>query len=51
MVPTSYAQALDRAMNDVLFLAERPYVLNWIGRQNTTDDENVQAGILVDLTE
>lgn len=51
MVPTSYAQALDRAMNDVLFLAERPYVINWIGRQNSNDDENVQAGILVDLTE
>lgn len=50
MVPTSYAEALDRAMNDVLFLAERPYLINWIARQDSNDDEHVQAGVLVDLT-
>lgn len=49
-IPGSYAQALDRAMNDVLFFAERPYLINWIARQDSNDDDHVQAGVLVDLT-
>jgi hypothetical protein len=47
-VPADYAQALDRSMNDVLFLAERPYLLNWMARQDVTDHDHIQAGVLVD---
>jgi hypothetical protein len=48
-VPDTYAQAFDRALNDVLFIAERPYLFNWIARQDAADDDHVQAGVLIDL--
>lgn len=48
-VPGNYAEALDRSLNDVLFIAERPYAFNWIARQSDTDDDHTQAGVLVDL--
>ncbi len=49
-VPASaYAQILDRSMNDVTVIAERPYLLNWIARQHPGDGDHVQAGVLVDL--
>lgn len=50
IVARDYAQALDRSMNDAVFLAERPYLLNWVGKTDGADDEHVQAGVLVDLT-
>ncbi len=49
IVPTDYVQALDRSLNDLRFLAERSYLFNWIGRQDSSDDHHTQAGILVDL--
>lgn len=49
-VPSNYSEALDRSLNDVQFLAERPYLINWIARQDTLDDDHAQAGVLVDLT-
>lgn len=49
VVPDNYAEAIDRSMNDVLFIAERPYLINWIARQDAADDDHVQAGVLIDL--
>lgn len=43
-------QSMDRTLNDDVFIAERPYLINWIGRQDTSDDEHVQAAVLVDLS-
>ena len=48
-IPGSYAEAIDRSLNDVMFYAERPYLINWIARQSTADDDHVQAGVLIDL--
>ena len=45
----NYAQTLDRSNNDVLFIAERPYLFNWIARNDPADDDHLQAGVLVDL--
>jgi hypothetical protein len=45
----NYAQTLDRSNNDVLFIAERPYLLNWLARNDPADDDHLQAGVLVDL--
>lgn len=50
IVPTDYAEAMDRSMNDIVFEALRPYLINWIGKQDAADDEHVQAAVLVDLT-
>lgn len=47
-VPTDYSQALDRSNNDVLYIAEREYVLSWVGRSSPSDDNHIQAGVLVD---
>ncbi len=47
--PFTYSEAIDRSNNDVLFLAERPYLLNWIARQDSGDDDHIQAGVLIDL--
>lgn len=48
-VPANYAEAFDRSNNDVLYIAERPYLFNWIARTDPADDAHVQAGALVDL--
>lgn len=48
VVPADYAQALDRSINDVLFIAERSYLINWVGRQDPTDSDQIQAGVLID---
>lgn len=45
---SSYQQILDRTLNDVYVIAERPYLLNWLGRTSSLDDDHVQAGVLVD---
>jgi hypothetical protein len=50
VLPADYSQALDRNNNDVMFIAERSYVLNWVGRTDPADDTHVQAGILIDRT-
>jgi hypothetical protein len=48
-VPASaYAEILDRSMNDVLVIAERPYVFNWVARQDPHDSDHTQAGVLID---
>lgn len=44
----SYAQALDRSSNTVSLIAERDYLLLWVGRQTTTDESHLQAGVLID---
>ncbi len=49
LIPENYAEALDRSVNDLRYIAERPYLFNWIGRQDSNDDHHTQAGILVDL--
>lgn len=48
VIPLNYYEAIDRALNDVLFFAERPYLFNWIGREDSGDDNHVQAGVLID---
>jgi hypothetical protein len=45
----NYAQTLDRSNNDVLFIAERPYLFNWIARNDPADADHLQAGVLIDL--
>jgi hypothetical protein len=49
IVPGNYSEAINRTVNDVLFMAERPYLFNWIARQDPADDDHVQAGVLIDL--
>jgi hypothetical protein len=49
VVPELYSQALDRSMNDLRYFAERPYAFNWIARQDGSDPDHTQAGVLVDL--
>lgn len=44
----TYAQSLDRTSNQATFYAERDYLLTFVGRQSPTDDNHVQAGVLID---
>lgn len=44
-----YSQVLDREQNEVTLIAERNYVLVWVGRQDTADEHHIQAGVLVNL--
>ncbi len=48
ILPDTYAQAIDRAHNEVVYLAERNYLLTWVGRQDSNDETQVQAGVLID---
>lgn len=48
--PARYSEAFDRNLNDVEFMAERPYLINWIGRQDSSDPDHIQAGVLIDRT-
>lgn len=48
VIPDTYGEALDRSSNEVTFIAERSYVLVWVGRQDGSDDNHVQAGVLID---
>lgn len=41
-------EALDRSTNDVTFIAERNYLVAWVGRQTSGDTNHVQAGVLID---
>jgi len=41
-------EALDRTSNDISLIAERDYLLLWVGRQDSSDTSNVQAGVLID---
>lgn len=43
----TYQEILDRTFNDVVVVAERPYVFNWMARQDPTDPDQTQAGVLV----
>jgi hypothetical protein len=51
VIPADYSQALDRSNNDVLYIAEREYVLNWVGRSDPSDEHHIQAGVLIDRTD
>lgn len=48
-IPATVAQALNREMNDIAYFAERAYIINWTARQDATDEDHTQAGVLVDL--
>ncbi len=50
MLPGQYAQALDRGSNEVTFYAERDYLLSWVGRQDSNDDQHIQAGVKIGRT-
>ncbi len=50
ILPGQYSQALDRVSNEITFYAERDYLLTWVGRQDSSDDEHTQAGVLIDRT-
>lgn len=41
------SNSLDRSTNDVTFIAERNYVVAWVGRQDADDANHVQAGVLI----
>jgi hypothetical protein len=49
-IPNEYSEALDRSSNDATFLVERNYLISWVGRQDTVDDDHLQAGVLIDRT-
>jgi hypothetical protein len=48
VLPGNYSQALDRSVNEVVFIAERHYLVTWVGRQDTGDETQIQAGVLID---
>lgn len=48
VLPANYAQAIDRSSNEVVLIAERTYLLSWVGRQDSSDDNHIQAGVLID---
>jgi hypothetical protein len=48
VLPSEYEEAIYRPLNDAVFIAERPYLLNWLARQDPDDHDHVQAGVLVD---
>jgi hypothetical protein len=50
ILPGVYSQALDRSNNEITFYAERDYLLSWVGRQDDSDDEHIQAAVLIDRT-
>ncbi len=50
ILPGQYSQALDRSTNEITFYAERDYLLSWVGRQDSSDDEHIQAGVLIART-
>jgi hypothetical protein len=50
ILPGQYSQALDRESNELTFYAERDYLLSWVGRQDPSDSEHIQAGVLIDRT-
>ena len=50
ILPGQYSQALDRSTNEITFYAERDYLLSWVGRQDGSDDEHIQAAVLIDRT-
>ena len=51
IMPGNYAQAIDRSQNEVVFIAERSYLLSWVGRIDSNDETNIQAGVLIDRTD
>jgi hypothetical protein len=48
IVPGDYSQSFDRSSNEVTLLAERNYLLTFVGRQSSGDTNHVQAGVLID---
>lgn len=42
------AETLDRTNNDFTIIEERDYLLLWVGRQDSNDETQVQAGVLID---
>lgn len=48
ILSSQYAQSLDRSDNTVTLYAERDYLITWVGRQDSTDPDHTQAGVLVD---
>jgi hypothetical protein len=50
ILPGQYSEALDRVSNELTFYAERDYLLSWVGRQDNSDAEHIQAGVLIDRT-
>jgi hypothetical protein len=41
-------QSMDRSTNDVQLIAERNYLLAWVGRQAPGDTHHIQSGVLID---
>jgi len=48
IIGPSIGQSMDRTTNDVQLIAERNYLLAWVGRQSSSDTNHVQAGVLID---
>lgn len=48
VLPGNYSEALDRSINEVTFYAERDYLLTFVGRQDGSDANHIQAGVLID---
>ncbi len=47
LAPT-IGQSMQRDTNNVTYIAERNYLLAWVGRQSDSDTNHVQAGVLID---
>jgi hypothetical protein len=50
VLPADYAQALDRAVNEVAYYAERDYLITWVGKEDPSDSLHIQAGVLINRT-
>lgn len=50
IMPSDYAQAMDRSVNEVTFYAERDYLLTWVGKEDPADTDHIQAGVLINRT-
>lgn len=48
IIGPTIGQSMERSTNDVSLVAERNYLLAWVGRQAPGDENHVQAGILID---
>jgi len=48
IIGPTIGQSMDRSTNDVDLIAERNYLLAWVGRQAPGDTNHVQAGVLID---
>lgn len=48
VIGPTIGQSMERSTNDVSLIAERNYLLAWVGRQAPGDTNHIQSGVLID---